>query len=166
MNHIKGNLIDLAEEGKFDLIIHGCNCFCKMGRGIAAEIKKRYPEAYIQDQDTKYGDKSKLGGFSWVKVVSNKASIHPWNRPHGKRNYFHRFLIINAYTQYHYGGKKVHCDYNALKSIFRTIKSDYPKYRIGYPLIGAGLAGGDWDKISQIISTELNGLDHTLVTLT
>ena len=34
---------------------------------------------------------------------------------------------------------------------------------IGYPLIGAGLAKGDWQVISKIIDTELAGTDHTLV---
>jgi O-acetyl-ADP-ribose deacetylase (regulator of RNase III) len=165
MEHMVGNLIDLAEEGRFDLIVHGCNCFCKMGAGIAKEIKSRYPQAYEQDRLTKYGDKNKMGGFSWAKVVSNRATVHPWNRPHGKRNYFHKFLIINAYTQYSYGGGKVNCDYHAIKSVFRAIKSAYPRHRIGYPLIGAGLGGGDWSRISKIISTELNGLDHALVTL-
>ena len=35
--------------------------------------------------------------------------------------------------------------------------------RIGYPLIGAGLAGGDWQIISAIINEELVGENHTLV---
>ena len=25
---IEGDLIKLAQEGKFDVIAHGCNCFC------------------------------------------------------------------------------------------------------------------------------------------
>jgi O-acetyl-ADP-ribose deacetylase (regulator of RNase III) len=37
--------------------------------------------------------------------------------------------------------------------------------RIGYPKIGAGLAGGDWNIISSIIDKELIGEDHTLVLL-
>jgi len=35
--------------------------------------------------------------------------------------------------------------------------------RIGYPRIGAGLAGGDWQRIAAIIDEELAGEDHTLV---
>ena len=35
--------------------------------------------------------------------------------------------------------------------------------RIGYPKIGAGLAGGDWSIIEKIIDEELQGTDHTLV---
>ena len=32
-----------------------------------------------------------------------------------------------------------------------------------YPLIGAGLTGGDWNIISKIIDEELIDVDHTLV---
>ena len=77
MKTIQGDLIVLALEGRFEVIIHGCNCHCTMG----------------------------------VKIV-----------------------------KHHFSGK-----------------------RIGYPLIGAGLAGGDWGAISAIIDEELAGEDHTLV---
>jgi len=33
MKTIQGNLIHLAQDGEFDLIVHGCNCFCTMGAG-------------------------------------------------------------------------------------------------------------------------------------
>jgi O-acetyl-ADP-ribose deacetylase (regulator of RNase III) len=35
--------------------------------------------------------------------------------------------------------------------------------RIGYPAIGAGLGGGDWLIIAQIINKELAGGNHTFV---
>lgn len=35
MKTIQGNFIHLAQNGEFDLIVHGCNCFCTMGAGIA-----------------------------------------------------------------------------------------------------------------------------------
>lgn len=38
LKHIKGNLIDLAEEGEFDIIIHGCNCQNTMG----SVLRKRF----------------------------------------------------------------------------------------------------------------------------
>jgi O-acetyl-ADP-ribose deacetylase (regulator of RNase III) len=49
-------------------------------------------------------------------------------------------------------------------------ETDYPEVafagkRIGYPKIGAGLAGGDWSIIEEIIDRELEGEDHTLVYL-
>jgi O-acetyl-ADP-ribose deacetylase (regulator of RNase III) len=54
-------------------------------------------------------------------------------------------------------------DYDAIRSVFKKIKSNFSGKRIGYPKIGAGLAGGDWDQISKIIDEELIDEDHTLV---
>jgi O-acetyl-ADP-ribose deacetylase (regulator of RNase III) len=49
MKTINGNLIKHALEGKFDVVIHGCNCSCTMGAGIAKSIKDQFPEAYQAD---------------------------------------------------------------------------------------------------------------------
>jgi len=149
---IRGNLITLAEEGIFDVIVHGCNCFHVMGAGIAKEIATRYHEiADIDKYLTKYGDINKLGNYTWKKVTA----------PNG-----YTFNIINAYTQYHYGRKKeMYVDYNAIRSVFNKIRQQFPKAKIGYPRIGAGLAGGNWAIIQQIINQELRGLKHELVVL-
>ena len=146
MKIINGDLITLAEEGVFDVIIHGCNCLCNMASGIAKTIKDKYPEAYVTDCETTKGDKEKLGQYTSVEV--------------GHKN---RFTIVNAYTQYAYTRLDRDVDYDAVKCVFALIKSDFAGKRIGYPLIGAGLAGGDWNVIETIINQELEGEDHTLV---
>ncbi|MCG8471732.1 MAG: phosphatase [Desulfobacterales bacterium] len=147
MKSVKGDLIRLAIEGHFDVIIHGCNCFCTMGAGIARAIRETFPEAWEADLSTEKGSREKLGTFS-----------HAWVEREG-----HRLAIINAYSQYHYGGGGVLADYKAIRSIFKKLKRDFSGRRFGYPLLGAGLAGGDWNVISQIIDEELEGEDHTLV---
>ena len=144
---IKGDLIKLALNGEFDVIVHGCNCFCIMGAGIAKSIKQVFPQAYAADMKTVKGGKSKLGSYSSSAIVIDDKE----------------FTVINAYTQYHWRGTGNKADYKAIRSVFSLIKKNYAGMRIGYPLIGAGLAGGDWNVISGIIKTELTGEDHTLV---
>lgn len=146
MKIVKGDLLQLAEDGLFDVILHGCNCLCNMGSGIAKTIKDKYPQAYKADCETEKGDKSKLGTYTYSMI--------------GKGN---NVVLLNAYTQYAYSRDKVDVDYDALKSVFIKIKKDFLGKRIGYPLIGAGLAGGDWKIIEAIINKELEGEDHTLV---
>lgn len=152
MKEIKGNLITLAEQGHFDVIIHGCNCFCIMGGGIAKEVRERHPEAYYEDCKTAQGDKGKLGKYSY-------------HFSYGEGD--HQFCIVNAYTQYGLWGGDEHTpavDYDAVRRVFKKIKQNvHPEDRIAYPMIGAGLAGGDWGIISKIIDEEFEGLDHTLV---
>ena len=49
MKVIQGDLIELALSGTFEVIIHGCNCHCAMGAGVAKAIKSNFPEAYQAD---------------------------------------------------------------------------------------------------------------------
>lgn len=151
MKEIRGDLIKLANEGKFDVIIHGCNCMCTMGAGIAKAIKQKWPVVYIVDKKTNKGDIRKLGTYSY-------AVIH-------REGFDTDLTIVNAYTQYKYGRDRPHVDYIAIQKVFQEIKRNFSGKRIAYPKIGAGLAGGDWKKIKEIIDTELKGEDHTLVIL-
>ena len=151
MKKVKGDLLKLAQEGQFDVIVHGCNCFCLMGAGIAKTIKSRFPQAYKVDCATATGDKNKLGTITNATVVSSSAA--------GKN----AFTIVNGYTQFHWNGEGVLVDYKAIENVFRTVKEQFVGKRIGYPMIGAGLARGDWNIISAIIDKELVGEDHTVV---
>ncbi len=147
---IKGDLIQLAFEGKFDVIIHGCNCFCSMGAGIAKSIRDEFPEAYQADLKTDMGDKKKLGTYTMARIQRKGSTI----------------IVINGYTQYDFSGPGILVDYTAVQKLFARIKKDFPHNRIGYPKIGAGLAKGNWEVISGIINKEIKGEDHALVEYT
>ena len=147
MKTIEGNLLDLAEAGQFDVIVHGCNCFHTMGSGIAGQISSRYPEAMAADRQTAYGLRDKLGTISSA-LVSRQG---------------HEFVIVNAYTQHRYGRNGVFADVNAIAAAFREVATQFPGKRIGYPRVGAGLAGGDWGEIGPLIAQALAGQDATLV---
>ncbi|WP_299976449.1 macro domain-containing protein [Desulfobacula sp.] len=147
MNILKGDLVQFALTGRFDVIIHGCNCFCSMGAGIAKLIRDNFPEAYQADLKTGMGDKKKLGAYSMARIERNDNI----------------FTIINGYTQYDFSGHGVLVDYEAIQKLFAGIKNDFANQKIGYPKIGAGLAKGNWEMISDIINKELQGEDHTLV---
>ena len=145
MKTIEGNLISLAKDGQFDVIVQGCNCFCTMGKGIALTIKQEFPEAYVADRKTKYGDSSKLGTYSKAEAVGRALTI------------------VNAYTQFDYRGYGPKADYKAIENAFKRLKTEFTGKKIAYPMIGAGLAKGDWERISGIINSALEGEDHTLV---
>ncbi|MFW6225631.1 MAG: macro domain-containing protein [bacterium] len=131
----KGDLIKNAKKVEYNGIIHGCNCFCTMGAGIAKQIRNEFPSAYLADQKTENGSKEKLGDYSLANVFVNED---------------YDFYVINAYTQYDYKGKN-NVDYNAIRNVFKKINNDFKGMFFGIPKIGAGLAGGDWDVISKII---------------
>ena len=153
MKVVHGDLIKLALEGKFDVIIHGCNCFHTMNSGIARQMRETFPQVLETDKAvTKYGDIGKLGTFTSVVEPSNVPGF--------------KFVIVNAYTQFKYGYKGAkYCDYDAIADAFKSIKETFGNsgHRFGYPRIGAGLGGGDWFTISRIIDEELKDENHTLV---
>ena len=151
MKEINGDLIGLAEEGHFDMIGHGCNCFCTMGRGIAPQIAAAFPDAKKADNRTHKGDIRKLGDYSqgiWVDPDGN-----------------YQVIIFNIYSQYNYDARLKPLDYEALTLALRKINHRWGNMnkRIGLPQIGAGLGGGDWNRIKTIIERELKDMDVTIV---
>ena len=147
MKTLEGDLLDLAEAGTFDVIVHGCNCFHTMRSGIAGQLSSRYPEVIEADRKTPYGARSKLGSISVAKVHRNGRD----------------FAIANAYTQHRYGRQGVFAEVDAIASAFREVARQFPGQRIGYPRVGAGLAGGDWSEIAPVIVAALAEHDATLV---
>lgn len=142
LNEIDGDLIKLSVANRFDVIAHGCNCFNTMGAGIARQIADAFPRARKADGKTVRGDRTKLGRYS---VSEGKP------------------IILNVYTQYLFGSDQLHVDYEAIREAFRVINSDYAGLELGIPKIGAGLAGGDWDKIRAIIEEVTPDLNVTVV---
>ena len=147
MRTVRGDLLELALAGEFDVIVHGANCFCTMGAGIAKSIRALFPEAYEADLATQAGDRAKLGSFSAAQVSRGARA----------------FTIVNAYTQFDYRGRGGRVDYDAVGRAFSAIKRQFSGKRIAYPKIGAGLARGDWTRLSKIIDEALAGEDHTVV---
>jgi len=142
MKYIDGDLITLTRKGYFDVIGHGCNCFLNMNAGIAKSIKEAFPEVYSADWTTRKGDRKKLGTASYVDYGD--------------------FVVLNLYTQFDYG-PGLRADYDAIRKCMKYIKNRYSGRKIGLPMIGAGLAGGDWNIISKIIEEELEDEDVTVV---
>lgn len=155
---IEGDLIDLALKGNFDAIVHGCNCMCTMGAGIALRMRNEFGMNKLPLESAMYrGDPSKLGMIQGKTVYLDV--------PNGTRN---KFEVVNAYTQFNYGpnhsnGDAAPVDYDAIRSCMKKVNIQFKCKHIGLPLIGCGLAGGDWNIVSEIIKSELTDCDVTVV---
>jgi len=146
MKTVCGDLIELALQSRFDVIVHGCNCKCVMSAGIAKQIAKAFPEAAKADKEyTPAG--GKLGKCSAAIITRSNRTL----------------VVVNAYTQEFYGRQGKYVSYDAVDEAFGRIKAAYSNLRIGYPQIGVGLGGGDWEIISAIIDCKLLGVNHTCV---
>ncbi|AFN37323.1 hypothetical protein [Vibrio phage TCU-VP03-AIR1] len=117
----------------------GCNCFIRQGSGIAGQLR-RFPEVYQADIDYgREGDPLKLGEFS-VALFDKHGTVP-------------QAAVFNLYTQFSMGTRERHAEYSAIKegvrAMVRYLEDNDDK--IYLPLIGAGLAGGDWEIIRHII---------------
>lgn len=189
---VDGDLIKLAKSGDFEVIVHGANCFCSMGAGIAPQMAEAFGCDEFEMELTSYTDYDDDGN-EYEVPTDNKGNI----KKLGNIDYQHQYLwfnhpkatdglavpmghktigqanvkdifVVNAYTQYKYGrnhadGVSQPFDYEAFTLCMRKINHIFNGKHIGLPMIGAGLAGGDWNRIKEIIQTELKDCEVTIV---
>jgi len=126
---------DVLRAGE-SIVIHGCNCHCTMGAGIAKQVRAECPNAWSADQRTLPRDRTKMGSFTYGVEASG-------------------MIVVNAYTQYDYTRTSVDVDYNALdnsiRSIIKYFYQTYSETTFAMPKIGCGLAGGDWNIVEKIL---------------
>lgn len=152
MKYIKGDLIKAALRCEYDVIAQGCNCMNTMGKGLALQMKTVFPEAYHVDKLTDKADINKLGRISSVRITL-----------HNHQGRMHRLTIVNCYIQLRYSNFEEVVNYDAIESCFNIMKHEFSGKRIAIPKIGAGLAGGDWDRIETIINNIMVDEDITVI---
>lgn len=136
IKEFNGNILDLFKSLNQVAIIHGNNCENNMGKGLAKTLKDKFSRIW------KPNTKCTMGDFEIIEVKPNK-------------------YIINAYTQVLRGKPNNTFDTyeirkKALRDVFRNLKLD-PNTVLLIPRIGAGLAGGNWEDIKNII---LENIQH------
>lgn len=146
MNTLKGDLVAMAVSSDFEVIVHGQNCIHGWGAGIAKSIARQFPAAKKADLATPKS-KKKLGQFSYaICPTSNGKTV----------------IVVNAYTQFDFG-KGVKLNYRAMEKAMQAIANKFLDKTIAFPKIGAGHAGGDWDRIRKILLDAYKDVDSTLV---
>lgn len=139
-----GNILSVQNG----IIVHGCNAKGVMGAGVALAVRRAYPEAFKAYRQIFESEGLQLGTVNFVPINEH-------------------LVIANAITQEDYNrshGPECMIDYNAIRKCFRVIANEAKakKLSVHYPMIGAGLGGGDWDTIQAIIEDELFDVERTL----
>lgn len=154
---IEGDLIKVGLEGRVDVIAHGCNCFSIQQAGVAAAMVKAFgtndAAKYSLESQSTAGDINKLG----------QIQAHTFLLENGNK-----LKVVNCYTQYslginHKNGVERPLDYDALTLCLRKMNNKYTGMKIGLPLIGCHLAGGDWNIVKPLIQKELKDCHVTIV---
>jgi O-acetyl-ADP-ribose deacetylase (regulator of RNase III) len=143
---------DLLAGVSTGIIVHGCNAEGVMGAGFALFLKRRYPKAFEAYREAYEQCGLVLGTI--VPYIENPGDM-----------YRDPLVIANAITQQTTGTDRRQVDYPAVRSCFKHV-AKLARVAIvkdvHFPLIGCGLAGGEWSVIEPIIEEELDGLNAHL----
>lgn len=161
---MKGDLIDLAKKGTFDVIGHGCNCFCTMKKGIAQQMADAFGCDRFVFEEQAHGDIEKLGRIDYMYVNHENKNIGFYSNP--EKGLI--LAVVNMYTQYHWSQNSrfgLPIDYTALELCLVKMNHVFKGKHIGLPRIGCGEAKGDWSRVLEMIRTIMVDCDVTIVIL-
>jgi len=125
--YAKGDLFEASEP----VFAHGCNCAGAMGRGIAKQFRRRWPEMYVEYKRRCTQNKFGLG------------DIFVWQR--------NDVIIYNLGTQATW---RTIASLDAIATSVRQMIDHSELYnirRITMPLVGAGHGGLRWESIEEAI---------------
>lgn len=110
-----------------------------MGSGVALAVKNKYPGAYLDYRNIHDEEGLELGtAYPFCPTTD--------------------LVIWNAITQEGFGQPTRNCSYDAIQTCFEDINNAVDHSadigivkEIHIPMIGAGLGGGNWEIIREII---------------
>ncbi len=141
INFTSGNIIEADAEA----LINTVNCVGVMGKGIALQFKKAFPEDYFSDYQKFCRNK---------KLIPGKVTV--WQT--GK--FVNPKYIINFPTKLHWKEKS---NYEYIEKGLESLKEEIKKLNIrsvAIPPLGSGLGGLNWAKVKNIIIKNLSELNE------
>ena len=132
-----------------EALVNTVNCVGVMGRGIALQFRKAFPE-----------------NFKAYKSVCDKKQLHPGIMFVYDLNRFQNpKYIINFPTKRHWKGKsKIEDIESGLEALVQEVSKNNIR-SIAIPPLGCGLGGLDWTQVKQIIEKVFNALPDVHVLL-
>lgn len=134
---------DLFASDDLDALAHGCNCAGAMGKGIAVEFKRRWPDMYREYRARCLDGRLPLGDlFAWQEpglTIYNLGTQPHWRRP---------------------------AELPAIDSAVRKMlrhASENGVRTIGMPQIGAGLGRLNWEDIEKTITAAIGTQEITVI---
>ena len=124
-----------VEQG---IICHQVNLQGKMGKGIALDIRNKWPTVYESYLEALNQNKVKLGSVQGVQVAD-------------------KLVVANIFAQFNYGNDIRHTNYEALAVALESLSNvtkETSLIHIPYNM-GCGNAGGCWRIVYEIIRESL-----------
>lgn len=137
INYIQGDATTPISSG---VLLHVCNDIGLWGAGFVVALSKKYPETELKYLECYRKGYLKLG-VCIPQVLSPELTVIHMIAQHGVRS------KANPHPLY----------YSKLRECLKKINVRYKGSDFHMPKLGAGLAGGDWNKIAPMLESELEG---------
>jgi O-acetyl-ADP-ribose deacetylase (regulator of RNase III) len=132
-----------------EALVNTVNCVGIMGRGIALQFKKKFPQNYVAYEKA----------CNEKEIVPGKVFVHETG------NLLNPRLIINFPTKRHWRNPSLLEDIEAgLKDLVRVIRV-YHIQSLALPPLGCGLGGLSWNSVRTLIENLLGELSDVHIVL-
>jgi O-acetyl-ADP-ribose deacetylase (regulator of RNase III) len=147
--YVTGDATDPQGDG-LKVIVHCCNNLGVWGAGFVMALSRKWerPEAEYKKWAAKYGERFRrmLGSTLMVPVeediiVANLVGQEGVGRGHDGKPPVRYEAIFQGLTH------------------FQTFREQRGEFSVHMPRMGCGLAGGDWNRIEEILAVTLNEHD-------
>ena len=145
IKYLTGNIFDSDTEA----IVNTVNCVGVMGRGIALQFKKRFPENFS----------------SYESACKNKQVVPGKMFVHKQQSMINPKYIVNFPTKRHWREKAHLQDITLGLSDLKNVISTYGIKSIAIPPLGCGLGGLDWNDVKRAIESALGDLTDVEIVL-
>jgi O-acetyl-ADP-ribose deacetylase (regulator of RNase III) len=151
MKYINGDLFDHVPSDQHDtLIAHICNSIGAWGAGFVVPLGRKYPAAMVAYRGL---DNWQLGTTQFVVITDERLTIANMIAQEGIGPSFQNGKMVPPIR------------YEALRECMKSVAAFVelsPSTQIACPMFGAGLAGGDWSIIEQMIREEWSQIETTV----
>jgi O-acetyl-ADP-ribose deacetylase (regulator of RNase III) len=141
----RGDLLDAEAEA----LVNAVNCVGVMGKGIALQFKRRYPENFELYAKACAAEEVQLGKMF---VVERQTTTNP------------RY-IINFPTKKHWRSKSRLADIDRGLDELVRVTRERDIRSIAIPPLGAGHGGLAWDDVSKLIHRKLSEVPELAIQL-
>lgn len=161
INYVIGDATAPVGEG-FKVIVHCCNDQGYWGKGFVLALSRKWPwmkESYLnwyarrgpldKDFHSQISTKFELGGVELVGTGEDNTWVANLIGQHG--------IARSAYSEPPIRYEAIDTGFKRISDFLISARKNNPGYNSSYfsihmPRVGCGLAGGEWNKIEQLVN--------------
>lgn len=146
VRYCKGDILTVSKG----IILHGCNSLGLMGKGLAKQVKHKYPQVFQDYSRYCYSARCHPDCLNYSEpgeLILGKIITTPINS---------RLIVISGITQLTIGNDPnvKYANLNAIQQVFRQVNEIAVNLglEVHMPKIGCGLGGLDWIQVSGLLT--------------